>query len=87
MHTTGQWPDNICKGFIRYTPSTLPFKGFTLRDASHGIPVFGSVTVETFNYPGQTEAITRRLVAAWNASVGIPLDELERKAASLAGEN
>lgn len=88
--TKGQWPDNICSGYIDYSPHTLPVgigdDGFILRDASHGIPVFGSVRGRVFNYPGQTEAIARRLVAAWNASVGISTEELEKRASKKLGE-
>ena len=82
----GQWPDALCSGFITYSASDAHWNpgGFILRDASHGIPVFGSIKGETFNYPGQTEAITRRLVAAWNASVGVPTEKLEKRAIELA---
>lgn len=55
----GQWPENITKGMITYTPDV---DRFILRDASHGIPVFGNI----FNYPSQAENIARRLVACWN---------------------
>jgi hypothetical protein len=75
----GAWPDNICSGYIDYSPSNNFTGGFVLRDFNHGIPVFGAVNAETFNYPGQTEDITRRLVACWNACVGIPTDELLKR--------
>lgn len=82
--TKDQWPDNICSGFITFCPSSVYQGGFILRDASHGIPVLGSVHAETFNYPGQTEDITRRLVACWNAFVGTPIEEIEAVAAENA---
>lgn len=84
--TRGQWPDNICSGYIRYGACSSPFSGgFYLADASHGIPTIGAVDaaddssqrVNVFNYPGETEDIARRLVACWNACVGIPTEELE----------
>lgn len=63
-----QWPDHITSGEIRYSPSSrLDGTGFVLRDAMHGIPVFGSVNVEVFNYPGQTEEIAKALCDRWNA--------------------
>jgi hypothetical protein len=78
----GAWPDNLCSGFITYDRSTnQPFEGrYILRDANHGIPVFGSVSVSVFNYPKQTEQIARRLVLCWNAAVGTSDEELEAMA-------
>lgn len=82
----GAWPDNICSGYIDYSPSSNFKGGFVLRDFNHGIPVFGAVNAETFSYPGQTEEITRRLVACWNACVGVPTDDiLKRGPAALSG--
>ena len=84
--TKGQWPDNLCSGFITFTPSKPPLEilvGSSCVTPSHGIPVFGSVLAETFNYPGQTEDVTRRLVACWNAMVGRPIEEIE----AIAAEN
>lgn len=86
---TRQWPDNICSGRIRYERGGN-YEGFILSDAEHGIPTFGSVAttdpvtirgqyVHVFNYPKQTEDIARRLVACWNACVGISIEELERR--------
>lgn len=77
--TKGQWPDNICSGYIYYSKASN-YEGFSLRDASHGIPTFGSVTekgTNVFNYPGQTEEVAKRLVACWNAMVGKSLEEIE----------
>lgn len=86
----GQWPKNITKGFLRYSPATN-YSGFSLSDASHGIPTVGAVedkgSVSVFNYPGQTEEIARRLVACWNACVGIPIEELEARVAILKNRN
>ena len=86
----GQWPDNICSGFIKYEPSQ--YGGYLFRDASHGIPILGHVqpvdlimqhtkVVYHGSYPDQAEQIARRLVAAWNAAVGVTTDELEKRAA------
>jgi hypothetical protein len=77
----GAWPDNICAGYLDYSPSSVYEGGFVLRDFNHGIPVLGSVHAETFNYPGQTEDITKRLVACWNACVGISTDDLVKRSA------
>lgn len=62
-----QWPDNITSGEIRYEPSGVYEGGFILRDADHGIPVFGSVSAQVFNYPGQTEDIAKALCDRWNS--------------------
>lgn len=64
---TRQWPDNITSGEIRYEPSGVYEGGFILRDADHGIPVFGSVSAQVFNYPGQTEDIAKALCDRWNS--------------------
>lgn len=87
-----QWPDNICGGAIRYHEAHNSF-GFVLCDAEHGIPSIGSVHptdpptlrcgnqhVQIHNYPQQTEAIARRLVACWNACVGVSTEKLEARA-------
>lgn len=79
-----QWPDNICSGFIDYSPSSVFKGGFVLRDASHGIPVLGGIHAEFMNYPRQVEDITRRLVACWNALAGKPIDEIEAMALKTA---
>jgi len=74
--TEGQWPNDICAGFICYGRAHN-YDGFYLADASHGIPTFGSVSptdpvtlrgqsVHVFNYPGQTEEIAKQLVHRWN---------------------
>ena len=76
-HTSIQWPDNICAGYITYGRASN-YDGFYLADASHGIPTIGSVSdaipatirgqhVRVFNYPGQTEQIAKQLVHRWNA--------------------
>lgn len=89
----GQWPDNICSGFITYEQSQSG--GFMFRDASHGIPVLGHITpndvqlegcrvVYHGSYPQQAEQIARRLAAAWNAAVGTTTEELENRAAEMA---
>lgn len=73
------WPSKLTTGFITYSPSTTfpNDSGFVLYDANHGIPVFGSVRTQVFNYPGQTEDIARRLVLCWNAMVGRSIEEIE----------
>lgn len=82
QYTKGQWPDAITAGEIRYhnVPKNCGMgEWYALSDASHGIPVFGSVRasnkadtvsgveVNVFNYPGQTEQIAAELVKRWNA--------------------
>lgn len=78
----GQWPDNICSGFISQEPSSTG-SGFVFRDASHGIPVLGHVTSITYHgsYPRQAEEIARRFVACWNACQGRSIEDLEAEAA------
>lgn len=71
-----QWPDNICDGPLRYGAASN-YPGFYLADAEHGIPTIGAVSVQVHNYPGQTEEIAKRLVACWNAFVGVPLDQIK----------
>lgn len=74
-----QWPDNICSGRIRYDAAGN-YKEFCLRDEEHGIPTFGAVSVNVFNYPGQAEDIAKRLVACWNAFEGYTLEQIESAA-------
>lgn len=85
--TKGQWPDDICSGYINYSRSHNT-DGFCLSDSSHGIPTFSSVSpanpptirgqfVQVFNYPKQTEAIAERLVLCWNACVGKTNEQLK----------
>ncbi|MGI4811918.1 MAG: hypothetical protein ACRYGG_01045 [Janthinobacterium lividum] len=74
--TKGQWPHAITTGEIRCEHIEARHgmgEWWCLRDASHGIPVFGSVRseegsveVKIFNYPGQTEEIASELVKRWN---------------------
>lgn len=70
----GTWPDNVLRGFIHYAPAQNS-GGFVIADTDHGIPVMGVV-----NYPGDTEAIARRLSACWNACNGQSTLSLEVKA-------
>jgi hypothetical protein len=73
----GQWPKNICSGFITYEPSQ--YGGYLFRDRNHGIPVLGHVTQVQYHgsYPDQAQEIARRLTACWNACVGKSIEELE----------
>ena len=86
-----QWPDDITRGFIKYTPREDHWGlRFSISDASHGIPSIGCVGasgIEAFNYPKQTEEIARRLVACWSACVGIPVEFLEARAEILKERN
>lgn len=78
----GQWPNNICSGFIAFEPSQ--HGGYLFRDASHGIPVLGHVRAEYHgSYPDQAQQIARRLTACWNALVGKSTEEVE----AIAREN
>lgn len=79
-----QWPDNITSGEIRFDPSGIREGGFVLRDVMHGIPVFGSVSVEVFNYPGQTEAIAKALCDRWNSHAAL-VETLQWVRANYAG--